>query len=619
MPTVSEALALAIAQHRAGHLDFAVEVYRRILAAEPEHAEALHLLGVAACQRGQHAAALEPFGQAIALRPTEAVYHASLGEAYRALGRHAEALDCYHRALELEPRLAAAHNNLGNCLRDLGKTQEALAAYRQALQCQPDFADAYTNMGCVLRELGQLDQAIECQRRAIELAPQFAEAYNNLGNAWKEQGVLDEALACFQRALQLRSRFPQAHANLIYALHFCPDVDPTMLCAEARRWNRDYAEPLGADLAPHANRREPDRRLKIGYVSPDFRDHVIGRNLLPLLREHDHCQFEVFCYSSAPMSDAVTEQCRAAADAWRDVARLTDEQLAALVRADQIDVLVDLTLHMAHNRLLVFARKPAPVQVTFAGYPGTTGLTAIGYRLTDPWLDPPGSNDEHYTERSIRLADSFWCYDPPRVPLAVGPLPAATAGHVTFGCLNNFCKITPAMLRLWAEVLRSLEDSQLVLVTGEGVHRQRTQALFAQQGIDARRVRFVSYQPRDEYLRLYQQIDVGLDTLPYNGHSTTLDALWMGVPVVSLVGRTAVGRGGRSILSNLGLPELAATEAAQYVATAVGLAQDQGRLAALRSSLRARLAQSVLMDAPRFAQSIEQAYRGIWRAWCNRG
>jgi predicted O-linked N-acetylglucosamine transferase (SPINDLY family) len=344
---------------------------------------------------------------------------------------------------------------------------------------------------------------------------------------------------------------------------------------------------------------------------------VVGRNLLPLLRHHDRERFEITCYSQAVSPDAMTLQFQHAADRWRDIAGLTDEQAADLVRRDSIDILVDLALHTAGNRLLVLARKPAPVQVTFAGYPGSTGLGAIDYRLSDPYLDPVGRDESIYSERTIRLPDSFWCYDPLEfADIQVNSLPSLRSGVVTFGCLNNFCKVNDDVLALWATVLRQVQTSRLLIMAPVGGPRDRTLQRLAGEGVDAGRVEFVALQPRGKYLETYHRIDVGVDTFPYNGHTTSLDSLWMGVPVVTLVGNTVAGRAGFSQLSNLGLQELAGHTPEDYVRIAVELARDLPRLAHLRSTLRSRMEQSPLMDAARFARNIEAAYRRTWRTWC---
>lgn len=686
MATLSEALSIAIAHHQAGRLEPAEGIYRQILAAEPEHADAWHLLGVIAHQRGQPDTAVEQIVRAIALRPTDARYHNNLGEAYRAAGRNAEAIACYRRAVELAPDYVVAHNNLGGALRAEGNLVEAIASYRRALAANPAYAEAWNNLGNAWQDLGKLDEAVDGYRRAIELAPQLAEthcnlglvlqqqgkpvealaccqralelkpelaeAHSNLGSALRALGRLDEAVACHLRALDLKADWPQALSNLASALkdqamldeavacyrhavelnpddaaiqsslvctlHFSPAYDGQAILAAHRLWDLQHAVPRARFIAPHANDRRPDRRLRVGYVSPDFRHHAQANFTVPLLSAHDHRDFEIFCYADVARPDDVTGRLRSSCDVWRDIAGLGEEQAAGMIRQDQIDILVDLTMHMAGNRLPVFAHKPAPVQVCWLAYPGTTGLSTIDYRLTDRYLDPPGLHDNDYTEQSIRLGDAFWCYDPLATGPAVNRLPALENGNITFASLNNYCKVNPSLLRLWAQVLRRVDRARLVLMAAEGSHRQRALDQFQQEGVAADRVTFILEKPRAEYLALYQEIDLCLDTFPYNGHTTSLDCLWMGVPVVTLVGQTAVGRGGLSILSNLGLPELAAEDADQYVRIAVALANDRPRLAELRRTLRDRLQKSPLMDAPRFARNIEAAYREMWRRWCAR-
>jgi predicted O-linked N-acetylglucosamine transferase (SPINDLY family) len=340
--------------------------------------------------------------------------------------------------------------------------------------------------------------------------------------------------------------------------------------------------------------------------------------MLPLLASHDHRQFEIFCYASVHLPDAITDRCRAQADVWREVRRLSDEEVAEAVRADQIDILVDLTMHMANNRLLVFARKPAPVQVTYLAYCGTTGLRTMDYRLTDPYLDPPGQDEQFYSEQSVYLSETYWCYQPVEETPPVGPLPVLQAGRITFGCLNNFCKVTSPTVAAWTRLLQAVPESRLFLHAYAGSHRGQLLDSLTGHDISPDRVTFSGMVPTADYLRLYGQIDVALDPFPYGGGTTTCDALWMGAPVVSVAGRTAMGRAGLSILSNVGLPELVARDEKQYVRIAGELAADLPRLSELRATLRDRMRRSPLMDAPRFARNIEAAYRTMWQRWCAR-
>ncbi len=436
-----------------------------------------------------------------------------------------------------------------------------------------------------MKDQGKLDEAVACYRRALQLKPDYAEAHSNLGNALKDQGKLDEAVACYRRALQLKPDLDTGYSNLLYTLVFCPGYDAQAIFEEHRRWSRQYTEPLARFIQSHSNDRSLRRRLRIGYVSPDFREHAESFFTVPLLSAHDHQDFEILCYADVVCPDGITERLRSYADVWRDITGLTDEQVAQLVHQDKIDILVDLTMHMARNHLGVFARKPAPVQVCWLAYPGTTGLSTIDYRLTDPYIDPPGHHDHDYSEESVRLPDAVGCYDPLASEPAAGALPALDKGYITFGCLNNFCKVNVPVLRLWAQVLKAVDRSQLMLLAAEGSHRRDTLDLLEREGVGRDRVTFVAKLPRPRYLELYQRIDIALDTLPYNGHTTSLDAFWLGVPVITLVGQTPAGRAGLSLLNNLGLPELIAETSEQFVSIAVDLANDLPRLRDLRFNL----------------------------------
>jgi protein O-GlcNAc transferase len=550
--------SLGIALRERGQLDEAIAAYRRALESRPDCPEAHVSLGTALGDRGELEEAIAAYRRALEIKPDYPDAHYNLGIALAELGRPDEAIAAYRRALEFNPGLAEAHNNLGAALRDRGRLDEAIAAFRRALELKPDHQEAYNNLGIVLGQRGQLDEAVAAYRRALELKPESAEVCNNLGKALKDRGELDESIAMFRRALRLKPEDARMHSNLIYTLHFHPGHDATEIAEEHRRWNRQFSEPLRRFILAHANDRDPDRRLRIGYVSPDFRDHVIGRNLIPLFERRDRRGFEILCYSGVSHSDHLTEEFRKHAEQWRNTAGLGDEALAEMIRRDGVDILVDLTQHIEGNRLPMFARKPAPVQVSFAGYPDSAGVEAIEYRISDRYLEV-GSTDRGAVRRErVSLIDSFWCYDSRGSDVEVNELPAGKGGGVTFGCLGNFCKVSEAALRLWARVLGEVADSRIVISTPAGGQRQRTLEVLERDGVERRRVEFVEYRPRREYLELYHRLDIVLDTFPYNGHTTSLDALWMGVPVVSLVGRTAVSRAGLSQLTNLGLPELVA-------------------------------------------------------------
>jgi protein O-GlcNAc transferase len=597
-------------------LDEAMVLLKAAVRAAPDSPCALVNLGVALYQRGECAEAAALLTRALELDPVfpEAAYN--LGNALHALGRRPEAASHYQRAIAQAPMHADAYNNLGIVYQESGVREDAARAFDAAIRVRPGFVAALNNAATLRRSLGRIAEAEGHLRDALAGDPDHSVTHNNLGNVLKDQGRLDEGIDAYRRALASDPDNVIAHSNLAYALTF-QATHPQPLQDECLRWSaRHETRYLGTRL-PHLNDATPSRRLRIGYVSPDFRDHCQTLFTLPLLSHHDHEQFEIFCYASVTRPDDLTQRVASHADVWRDVRELDDARLAQLVRDDRIDILIDLTMHMADGRPLLFARKPAPVQIAWLAYPGTTGMSAIDYRLTDPWLDPPGADAQH-SERSIRLPDSFWCYDPLTESPAVSALPALSNAYPTFGCLNNPCKLSDATLDLWGGVLREVADARLLLMAPDGPARERLLGRFGQRGVDAGRVSFTPFQRRVDYLRTYHRIDVGLDTFPYNGHTTSLDSYWMGVPVVTRVGSTAVGRAGLSQSANLGLHELVAQSDARFIESAVELVRDLPRLRALRGSLRARLAASPLMDGARFALHVEAVYRKVWGAWCSR-
>lgn len=652
--TVQQVFELALQHHRAGRLADAEALYRQILAAQPHHADALHYLGVIAHQVGRHELAVEWINRALALNPNNSQAYSNLGEALLGAGLRADAITAFRRSLSIDPGDALANYNLGNALRDSGRLDEAIAAFRRALEIKPDYPVARNNLGGVLKMSGRLDEAITAYQEATKLEPGYAEAHINLGVALNQIGRLEDAAASFRRAIQLKSDIRNAHinlghtlmvmgclqeaveafseglliepeaadirSNLLLALNYSPHHD----LSEIVQGHVDWFNIHTIQIAPsrtYANNRNPARPLRIGYVSADFRDHVVGRNIWPLFQHHHRSEFEIVCYATG-VQDHLTRKFQHYAGRWRDTSDITDAMLDQMIRDDEVDILIDLSQHTSGNRLLVFAHRPAPVQVSFAGYPESTGLEAIGYRISGKWLERNGTRDadgllvKAKVHEQVYLTDSFWCYDPCGMEMAINELPAQANGTITFGSLNNFCKVNEPLLKLWARVLEEVKDSRLIILTHDGSHRQRTRQFLEAEGVETHRIEFVTPRPRKEYLELYHRLDVVLDTFPYNGHTTSLDALWMGVPVVSLCGERPVSRAGLSQLSNLGLPELVAFTEDQYVDIATQLANDLPRLNGLRATLRKRMEKSVLMDGPHFARQIEACYRSMWRQWC---
>lgn len=650
--TVDEKLKSAISHYQAKRLAPAELLCRQILAVQPDRADALHLLGVLAVHAGRPDTGIELIQRAIRSCKTNEYYHNNLGNALRASGRLDEAIAAYGAAIQINHDFVAAHSNLGVVLKDKGQLDEAIAmfreairlgpeaaeahnglgvalqsrgqiesaiaSFRKALRFQPDLCEALGNLGNALRVIGQLDEAIAACRQAIQLRPNTAELHSHLANVLKARGELEEAIESYREAVRLKPNCPKTHSALIFALSLHPSAAEDLAFDELRRWNQRHAETLRRFARLHQNNRDPNRPLRVGYVSPDFRNHVVGHQVLLLLRHHDRKQIEPFCYTCTIGADGVTESIRQSSDGWRNIAAMSDSEAADLIRKDEIDILVDLAVHSANNRLLIFAHKPAPVQLTYLGYCGSTGMNSMDYRLSDPFMDPSDSDLSRYSEQTIRLPETYWCYNVAGPTPEPSPPPALTLGYVTFGCFNNFSKVSAAALDLWADIVLAVEKSRLIIHSNPGTHLDTLRRRFLDRGIAPDRLEFLKWQSWAQYIGTYDRIDVGLDTFPWGGGITTCDAMWMGVPVVTLAGRTAVGRGGASILSNVGLTDLIAATPQQYSQIAIALASDLPRLNQLRQALRQRMQASPLMDAPRFARNVEAVYRQLWHDWCRK-
>jgi len=646
--TPRQALKLALQHHAAGRLVEAEQLYRLILDAVPNEPDVLDMLGAVTSQRGAHAEGLELIDRAIALRPDAADYHANRGlilfkldrdeesvaalrtalalrpefptalynlaNSLQRLKRTDEAMACYQRALALDPNDANIWVNIGNAHLKNEKLEDAIAAYQRAIEIIPDFAEAMSNLGTAMLQARRTDAAVEAFSRASALRPNVPEIASSLAGALKEAGRLDESLAWHRKAVELNPTHT-LFSNLVYLLNFHPEFDNRAIGVELARWNQTIAHPLAQNIEPFVNDPSPERRLRIGYVSPNFHMHAEAHFVLPLLESHDHRQFEIHCFASVRKPDEITDRHRRCADVWHDMFEQSDEKLAEQIRAQRIDILVDVTMHMGENRMLAFARKPAPLQVTWLAYPGSTGLETMDYRITDEFIDPPGGDDGAYSEKSIRLPGCWCCYDPLS---QADPRPIIQDGPITFGSLNNPCKINPQTLRLWGQIIRQVRDARLLLLCISENQRQQIRQLMNELGISSDRLHFVTSCGREEYLRQFDRIDIALDPLPYNGITTTCDALWMGVPVVTLTGSTAAGRAGASVLTAAGLQRLVTRSPEHFVSQAIALARDPHQLAELRASLRKNMVKSDLMDGPSFARRMENAYQEIWTQWCRQ-
>jgi predicted O-linked N-acetylglucosamine transferase (SPINDLY family) len=520
------------------------------------------------------------------------------------------------RVLARDPGAVRAWELLGATALNLGEYPLACERFERALALAGEDARALANAAEANRRADRCDRALELIRRALALQPDAAPFLHIqvlcLESCWRA----DEALSACRDALRRHPDFARLHTSYLSLLNRAC-ADPQLVLDAHCDWARRCA-PGPAALVRHDNPAQPGRRLRIGYVSGDFREHAVSHFVLPLLECHDPARVEVYCYSNTPKTDAVTRRCESLAAHWRDIVSLPDAAAEALIRGDGIDILVDLSGHTIGNRLPLFARKPAPLQLTYLGYPATTGLAQMDYRLTDACADPPqGEGRSRYREQLLRLPHSLWCFAPPPQMPAVGALPADSAGHITFGSLNSALKLTPQLLAVWAQLLLALPQSKLVLATvQEGAPRARIAREFESNGVDPGRLEFHGFLPWEKFWALHARIDLALDTFPCNGGATTCETLWLGVPLVTQAGEAFLSRAGLSLLRALGLDDLVAHSAADYLRIARVLAGDRARLAQLRAGMRARMRASPLLDAAAFARDLEDLYRAAWQRWC---
>ena len=606
----------ALALLQSNQLAEARALYAQICALDKMDAEAWFFLGAINGQLNNAGEAVECFRRVVALSPGHALAHYNLGMALRIQGRFEEAVKALHEAARLVPEREEVHAGLAHTYVDMGQPEGAARCYQALLKLKPNDANAHFNLGMMLHKQGRLEEAVGYFQKSLRLKPNVASVYDNLGGAYCAQGKPRKALNCYRRVLELNPKDEEVHACIFMMLLYLPEADPAQIFAEHRKWAQEHETTGHSD---HANKRDPERCLRVGYVSPDFRNHAVAYFFEPLLANHDKDVIETICYSNVLRADAVTGRLRGLADHWREIGKSGGDEVARLIRADEVDILVDLAGHTADNRLKVFARKPAPVQVTWLGYPQTTGLETMDYRFTDSWADPEGQND-FYTEKLYRLPGGFLCYKPLSEAPQVAPLPALEKGYVTFGSFNNLAKVNPGVVRVWSRLLAAVPASRLLLKAfsfTDHATRERCHGLFEAQGIGRDRVELiVGTASQAEHLALYSRLDIALDTFPYNGTTTTCEALWMGVPVITLAGSTHAGRVGVSLLNNSGFKEWIAGTPEQYLSLAARLASDIQELAALRVGLRERLAASPLCDGKAFARKVETAYREMWRVWC---
>jgi predicted O-linked N-acetylglucosamine transferase (SPINDLY family) len=567
-------------------------------------------------EAGRQTEALALYERALAASPRDAGTLFAFGSLALRLGDAARAATYLRQAVKRSRNNPTYHLQLGNAFLALGRLDDAAAAVRRAIEGAPDLAEAHCNLGCILVRQGDAAAAIPHLERAVAIDPRLAMAHQNLGSALFRQGRISDACGNFGHAIASDPNLAPAYAGFLMCLHFLPDVGYGLIADTARRWSRLLSRPT--QYPAPANTTVPDRRLRIGYVSADYRNHAVAHFLENVFAAHDRSAIELICYSNTRDEDATTLRFKSLVDGWRSIVALDDAAAAALIRADGIDILVDLSGHTEGERLAVFASKPAPIQCTWLGYYATTGLPEIDYIIADR-LVLPAEHEALYSEKPYRLPDSYLCFTPPNLPVAVNELPALRNGYITFGSCNNVLKLNKRVIDLWSRLLLAIPQARLVLRHGflsVAAVREEFARQFADSGLAADRLDLRPGTDRAGLLATYNDIDIALDPFPYGGGTTTVEALWMGVPVINLHGDRFCGRVSESMLTTVGLPGLVAPDAAAYVATASALAADLASLAALRGQLRAMVVGSPLCDADRFTRNLESAYRSMWRRWC---
>jgi predicted O-linked N-acetylglucosamine transferase (SPINDLY family) len=599
----------ALASFQAGRHEEAWVLYQGLCQADRLDADARLSCGVIAGLRGDSAQAEDYCRQALALDPKLAVAHFNLGITLRSQSKFVEACQSFRRATELQPNYSEAMDALAHAFISLYEWPAAAQVLNAIISIWPQKAEIHHNLGAIYQAMGRSGAAITAFDTALKINPRLPGTLSSLGGVYLGQSDFVQAERYYRQCLALTPGDLQARSNLLMLLNYLPDADAATVLEEHIEWGKiaqaripcqESIEPVG----------DPQRRLRVGYLSPDFREHSVASFIEPVLKHHDRSRFEVYCYSYLPLPDQTTLRIKAEVDMWRDIDKLSDAETAYLIREDRIDILIDLSGHTSNNRLGVFAAKPAPIQMTWMGYPNTTGLRTIDYRITDGVADPAGE-EIYYSEELLRLDGCFLCYQPdPNAP-DVAPLPALANGHVTFGSFNNFSKINPGVLQLWSEVLKQVPGSRLLLkcpALTDATVRDRVSTDLQALGIGPERVDLLGHtRTRQEHLALYARVDIALDTFSYNGTTTTCEALWMGVPVLSLVGKRHAGRVGASLLSAAGLADWLASTPESFVAIAQARSADLTALGQLRGALRGKLTDSSLCDAVGFVHRLEAA------------
>ncbi len=590
----------------------------RTIQAQPSNANALVKLGKIYFLNQEYVKAGQCYSKALSHNPDNVEAHIDLAAVKEKTGELNTALKHYRRALTLAPDNMRAHNNLAIILCLMGAHEDAVNSANTALRLEPSSPEAYNNLANALYKQGQLEAAATALKQALHYRPDDAETHSNLARVLLLQGKTKKSFACHRRTIELQPDLSSAHSALVYAMNYDLNLSREEIFSAHSQWAENF-EHANKQVTTYANTAEPKRRLRIGYVSPDFRGHSVAFFLVPILANHNRDEFEIFCYSDTFNSDQTTRRMQELSNHWRQCCGLSDTEVSQMIINDQVDILIDLAGHTANNRLTMFAGQPAPVQASYLGYPNTTGLRSIQYLITDHHCDPAPEMDAYYSEELCRMPNAFFCYQPPENCPTVSPAAVLKNGYVTFASYNNLAKIGEEVVKLWCDVLKAVPGSRLLfqcLSLNDPPTRTRYERLFVTHGIDTDRIDFAAAKDFDTYLSGHADVDIVLDTFPWNGHTVSCHALWMGVPVITLAGNRHASRMGVSILTNLDLNHCIANSEPEFITAAASLGQDTQQLARLRQELRLRMQASKLCNGNEFTQNLEQRYRSMWRKWC---
>lgn len=608
---------IAHALYLSGKTADAQAAFRMAIKVKPNHINALKDYAALLHDLERYEESVVNYRAASLLAPEDPAIACSLGAALQATGAVDEAFIAYQTVLELMPDSASAHNNIGSVLQNRGQLELAQQSFLRALEIEPDFADALCNMGVCMLQLGRLDESLDYTRRAIAQHPAHLQARTNLTSILFKQGRNDEVIAQCRLALEINPDWKFIHSNLLFSLSHSEQLDPAAVFSEHLRYAEQFEAPQRDSWPRHANVRDPERRLRIGFVSADLYNHVVSSFITPVFEHLRHAKgLELLVYANSLHDDESSRHLKTLVDVWRQVEKLNDEKLARLIVKDGIDILIDLSGHTGGNRLSTFARKPAPLQASWIGYPMTTGLQSMDYYISDRFFSPPGLLDAQFTEKLLRLPATA-PFMPPAIAPAVSPAPALKNGHITFGSFNRPSKLSRKLIARWSALLRALPDARMVMagMSDESI-TDTLRAWFAEEAIASERLDFHRHTHSAAYLKLHELVDICLDTSPYAGGTTTLYAFWMGVPTLTMTGPTLPCRVGGTIMSQTGLPEFIASDEADFIEKGIKLAGNLPHLAAVRMQARARMSNSAMGQPALIAAGLDHALRSIWRRWC---